>query len=132
MAHYAKIETIKKNIMEGNEVVAQETIENLVTEVIVANKDYVDTLEGTWVQTSYHTKEGKHLEGGEPLRKNFAGVGYTYDSSRDAFIPPKPFDSWVLNEDTCTWYPPTEMPIDDKKYRWIEESKTWQIAESGV
>ena len=132
MSHYAKVEKVTKDVIENNVVTGQVTIENLVTQVIVAEQDFIDTLEGRWIQTSYNTREGKHQAGGTPLRKNYAAVGYTYDSTRDAFIPPKPYDSWVLNEDTCTWYPPVDMPIDDKKYRWVEETKTWQIAESGV
>jgi hypothetical protein len=76
-------------------------------------------------QTSYNTYGGVHANGGTPLRKNYAGIGYTYDSQRDAFIPPKPFASWVLNEDTCLWNAPTPMPTDNKYYQWNENTLTW-------
>jgi len=76
-------------------------------------------------QTSYNTHGGVHSNGGTPFRKNYAGIGYTYDSGRDAFIPPKPFNSWVLNESTCLWDAPVEMPTDDKMYRWDEETINW-------
>ena len=78
-----------------------------------------------WKQTSYNTKGGVHALGGTPLRKNYAGIGYTYDSSRDAFIPPKPFASWVLNEATCFWEAPTSMPTDGKMYKWDEPTLSW-------
>jgi hypothetical protein len=78
---------------------------NIVTQVIVAEQDFIDSglVEGTWIQTSYNTVGGVHTQGGEPLRKNYAGIGFTYDATRDAFIPPKPDGDWVLNEDTCLW-----------------------------
>ena len=76
-------------------------------------------------QTSYNTHGGVHSNGGTPFRKNYAGIGYTYDSGRDAFIPPKPFNSWVLNESTCLWDAPVAMPTDDKFYRWDEETINW-------
>jgi hypothetical protein len=76
-------------------------------------------------QTSYNTHGGVHSLGGTPFRKNYAGIGYTYDSSRDAFIPPKPFNSWVLNESTCLWDAPVAMPTDNKMYRWDEETINW-------
>ena len=84
-----------------------EIVDGKVVNVIVAEQEYVDTLSGTWVQTSYNTYGGVHKLGGTPLRKNFAGVGYTYDTGRDAFYAPKPFTSWTLNEETCLWEPPT-------------------------
>ena len=77
-----------------------------------------------WKQTSYNTHGGQHPDG-RPLRKNYAGVGYSYDEQRDAFIPPKPFASWLLNESTCLWEAPTPMPIDGKRYSWNEEQLTW-------
>lgn len=85
MAHYAKIEN------------------DIVVQVIVAEQDFIDTLDGEWVQTSYNTIGGVHTLGGTPLRKNYAGFGYTYDRIRDAFIPPKPSEDAVLDEDTCLW-----------------------------
>ena len=87
-------------------------------------------LGGTWVQTSYNTHGGVHALGGTPLRKNYAGIGYTYDSERDAFIPPKPFDSWLLNEDTCLWDAPTPYPSDGGMYRWDEDTLAWVAVES--
>ena len=102
-------------------------VENgIVTQVIVAEQDVIDSgLFGTgWVQTSYNTHGGQHPEG-RPLRKNYAGIGYTYDAVRDAFIPPKPFASWALNETTCLWDAPTPMPTDEKFYKWNEEQLAW-------
>ena len=77
-----------------------------------------------WKQTSYNTHGGQHPEG-RPLRKNYAGIGYSYDEQRDAFIPPKPFTSWGLNESTCLWEAPTPMPNDGKRYSWNEEQLAW-------
>ena len=111
MSHFAKIEN------------------GTVTQVIVVEQDVLDTgLFGDpnlLVQTSYNTFGGVHVLGGTPLRKNYAGLGYTYDNSRDAFIPPTPFASWILNEDTCLWEAPTPMPTDDKQYSWDEETLSW-------
>jgi len=76
-------------------------------------------------QTSYNTHGGVHANGNTPLRKNYAGIGYTYDSQRDAFIPPKPYASWLLNEDTCRWTAPTPMPTDGKRYSWDEATLSW-------
>lgn len=102
---------------------------NIVTQVIVIEQDVVDTgLFGnpaSWIQTSYNTSGGVHKLGGTPLRKNYAGIGYTYDSTRDAFIPPKPYNSWTLNEDTCLWDAPTPMPTDGKPYLWDEDTTSW-------
>lgn len=111
MAHFAKV------------------LNGTVVEVIVAEPDFfdsfVDTSPGEWIQTSYNTKGGVHELGGTPLRKNFAGIGYTYDSQRDAFIPPKPYASWILNEETCLWEPPTPYPNDGKEYNWNESTTSW-------
>jgi hypothetical protein len=102
---------------------------NIVTQVIVIEQDVVDTgLFGdpaSWIQTSYNTHGGVHSQGGTPLRKNYAGIGYTYDSTRDAFIPPKPFNSWVLNETSCLYEAPTPMPNDGKIYTWDEATTSW-------
>jgi hypothetical protein len=78
-------------------------------------------------QTSYNTKGGVHLLGNTPLRKNYAGIGYTYDPIRDAFIPPQPFPSWLLNEDTCLWDAPTPMPTDGQLYNWDEATTSWVV-----
>ena len=112
MAHYAKV------------------VSGVVTRVIVADQDFIDNMveeeAGEWVQTSYNTYGGEHLNGGTPLRKNFASVGYTYDAAKDAFIPPQTFPSWVLNETSCLWEPPTPIPDNENVYRWDEETTSWQ------
>ena len=84
-------------------------------------------LGGTWKKTSYNTVGGVHTNGGTPFRKNYAGIGYKYDATRDAFIPPKPFPSWNLNEDTCLWEAPTPMPVvEGKFYTWDEATTSWK------
>jgi len=113
MAHYAKVNQGK------------------VIEVIVAEPEFfnnfVDSSPGEWIQTSYNTRGGVHTLGGTSLRKNFAGIGFTYDAQRDAFIPPKPFESWTLDENTCQWEAPTSMPNDNKEYRWNESTTSWDV-----
>ena len=104
-------------------------VDGKVTQVIVAEKEFFDTFvdnsPGQWIQTSYNTHGGVHANGGTPLRKNYAGLGYTYDAVRDAFIPPKPFASWLLNDNTCLWEAPVAMPADGKPYTWNEATKAW-------
>ena len=93
--------------------------------------DFLNNLYGTtdvWKQTSYNTKSGVHILGGTPFRKNHASKGMSYDESRDAFIPSKPFASWVLNEDTCQWEAPVSRPFD-KPYTWNEENQSWDAIE---
>lgn len=107
MAHYAKIEN------------------DIVVQVIVAEQDFIDTLEGEWVQTSYNTLGGKHLLGGTPLRKNYAGIGMVYDRERDAFRTSQPFNSWSLNEDSCVWEAPIPYPNDGDIYYWDEDKLEW-------
>ena len=120
MAHFAKV------------------IDGIVQQVIVAEKEIIDSgIVGDsllWVQTSYNTRGGIYYEPNsdipsqnqsKALRKNYAGMGYTYDKDRDAFIPPKPFNSWILNESTCNWESPVAYPTDGKKYEWNEETLTW-------
>lgn len=80
-------------------------------------------------RTSYNTRGGIHTNGGTPLRKNYAGIGYTYDEQRDAFIPPQPYSAWVLNEETCNWSPPIAYPDDELTYVWDEESVSWKVVE---
>lgn len=105
-------------------------LNGIVTQVIVAEAEFFDTFvdssPGAWIQTSYNTRGGVHKNGGTPLRKNYAGIGYTYDAQRDAFIPPKPFASWTLNDDTCLWDAPTPMPQDGKPYVWDEAALNWK------
>ncbi len=102
--------------------------DGVVTRVIVAEQEFfdtfVDTSPGEWIQTSYNTHGGQHPEG-RPLRKNYAGIGYTYDRERDAFIPPKPYDSWLLNEESCLWESPVPYPNDGKIYQWDESQLAW-------
>jgi hypothetical protein len=104
-------------------------VDGLVTQVIVAEPDFfatfVDSSPGEWIQTSYNTLGGVHQLGGTPLRKNYAGIGYTYDRIRDAFIPPQPYASWTLNEETCLWESPTPYPTDGKFYEWNESTQEW-------
>ena len=108
-------------------------IENgLVTQVIVAEQGFIDGQDGHWVQTSYNTKAGIHYapnsnepDGGVALRKNYAGIGYAYDEQRDAFIPPKPFPSWLLDEPSCTWEAPTPHPNDENPWDWDEQKREW-------
>jgi hypothetical protein len=91
--------------------------------------DFLTKLHGwaIWVQTSYNTQGGVHNSGGTPLRKNHAGIGMTYDEDRDAFIAPRPFNSWILNEQTCQWNAPVAYPTDGKKYNWNETNLTWDL-----
>ena len=84
-------------------------------------------LGGTWLKTSYNTLAGVHTKGGTPFRKNYAGIGYTYDSGRDAFIAPKPFASWVLNEESCVYEAPVAYPTDGEMYTWNEETTSWDL-----
>jgi hypothetical protein len=126
MAHFAKL-----------------GVGNIVEQVIVVSNDIatteqagIDFLKNLYkdqhlpiIQTSYNTYGGVHNNNGTPLRKNFAGIGYQYDQQRDAFIAPKPFNSWILNEDTCLWNAPVAMPIDDNKYKWNEQTLSWDIVE---
>ena len=111
MAHFAKVN------------------QGIVEKVIVAEQDFIDNLidnsPGEYIQTSYNTSGGVHLNGETPLRKNYAQVGGTYDATRDAFIPPKPYESWTLNNTTCLWEPPVAMPDDDKQYTWNETNQAW-------
>ena len=104
-------------------------VDGVVTQVIVAEPEFfetfVDSSPGEWIQTSYNTRGGQHTLGGTPLRKNYAGIGFTYDRVKDAFIPPKPFASWLLNEDTCLWDAPVSMPDDGKIYTWDEATTNW-------
>jgi hypothetical protein len=120
MAHFAKVNN------------------GIVEQVIVAEPEFFDTFvdssPGQWIQTSYNTRGGVHYDPstGEPsadqskaLRKNYAGLGYSYDAGRDAFIPPKPYASWTLNDDTCLWEAPVAYPTDGGRYTWDESTTTW-------
>jgi hypothetical protein len=108
---------------------------NIVTEVITGKNEGEDGID--WEQwygdfrgqvckrTSYNTSAGVHSNGGTPFRKNYAGIGYSYDPTLDAFIPPKPYSSWLLNTTSCIWDSPTPYPTDDKRYTWNEETVSW-------
>jgi hypothetical protein len=122
MAHFAKIND-----------------SNIVTEVIVVSNDiatsesagvtFINTLYGTtdtWKQTSYNTYANTHKLDGTPFRKNYAGIGFSYDASKDAFIPPKPYNSWTLNNTTCLWESPVAIPNDGKRYTWNESILQWE------
>jgi len=122
MAHFAKVQ------------------DGIVTQVIVAEPEFfntfVDTSPGEWIQTSYNTRGGVHYapnsndpDGGEALRKNYAGIGFTYDRDRDAFIPPRPYASWTLNDSTCLWEAPVSYPTDGQDYIWNEDTTSWDLIE---
>ena len=120
MSHFAKVEN------------------GIVKQVIVAETEFFDTFvdssPGQWIQTSYNTRGGVHYDPNtnqpsadqsKALRKNYAGIGYSYDAQRDAFIPPKPYASWVLDEQTCLWNAPVPYPTDGGRYTWNEANQTW-------
>lgn len=112
--------------------------DGIVTQVIVAEQEFfntfVDSSPGEWIQTSYNTKGGVHYapnsdepDGGVALRKNFAGIGFTYDKELDAFIPPKLYASWILDETSCLWEAPVPMPANGNAYAWNEEAQSWEL-----
>ena len=120
MAHFAKV------------------VNGTVEQVIVAEPEFFDTFvdssPGEWIQTSYNTRGGVHYnpetgepDGGVALRKNYAGIGFTYDAAKDAFIPPKPYNSWNLNEETCLWEAPVAYPEDGNMYTWNEDTTNWDL-----
>jgi len=128
MASFAKL---NNNIIERVESVVNEVIrDSNGVEQEQLGIQFLKSLYGqdtNWKQTSYNTNGGVHLLGGIPFRKNHAGIGYTYDLQRDAFIAPKPYNSWVLNETTCNWDAPITRPIDDNMYKWNEEILNWEL-----
>ena len=99
---------------------------NIVTQVIIAEQDFINIIEGEWIQTSYNTYGGKHLLGGTPLRYNYAGIGYIYNREYDAFHAPQPYNSWILNKETFIWEPPIPYPTDGKMYNWDESIINWK------
>ena len=126
MAHFAKLDIFKK-VIKVLVVDDKDTQDKNGNEKESIGAKYLhDGFGGTWVRTSYNTLSGVHKLGGTPFRKNFAGIGYTYDDTRDSFIPPKHFKSWTLNEDTCQWDPPTPYPDDEKMYDWNEGTTSWE------
>jgi len=123
MAHFAKLGT-------GNIIEIVEAVSNDIATTEQAGVDFLNNLYGSrdaWKQTSYNTYGGVHKLGGTPLRKNYASIGFTYDQTLDAFIAPKPFNSWTLNETTCLWEAPTAYPTDGEDYNWNETTKSWDL-----
>ena len=131
MAHFAKLDenniVTAVNVVHSNELLV-DGVENEQKGI-----DFLNTLHKTndnWKQTSYNTEGGVHKLGGTPFRKNHAGIGFTYDEAKDAFIPPKLYPSWILNEETCQWDAPVTYPDDDpnsnKTYDWNEETNSWE------
>ena len=123
MAHFAKLGT--GNIIERVEVVSNNIATTEQAGVEFLQNLYKDI--SAWKQTSYNTRGGEHIMGGTPFRKNYAGIGYIYNQTKDAFIPPKPFNSWILNETTCLWEAPVTYPDDGEKYTWNESTTTWDL-----
>ena len=125
MAHFAKLGT-------GNIVLKVEVVSNDIATTEKAGEEFLQNLHGSrdvWKQTSYNTIGGEHKLGGTPFRKNYAGIGFTYDEVRDAFIEPKPYDSWTLNEETCLWEAPVALPDTENRYNWNEETKQWDLVD---
>ena len=126
MAHFAKLGT-------GNIIEKVEVVSNDIATTEQAGIDFINNLYNTrdvWKQTSYNTQGGVHQLGNTPFRKNYAGVGYSYDQIRDAFIAPKPYASWTLNETTCQWEAPVAYPDDGQKYQWNDDSESWVLVDN--
>jgi len=132
MASFAKIENnivtivvaVVNEVLKDSNGIEQESIG------IQFLKTLYNEPNAIWKQTSYNTIGGIHQLGGTPFRKNHAGIGFQYDQTRDAFIPPKPFNSWILNEDTCLWNAPVAYPVDNNvnnRYKWNEEIQNWEL-----
>lgn len=118
MAHFAELDennNVLRVVVVANDVIIEDGVEKEQL-----GKDFCQQLfGGNWIQTSYNGT----------IRKNYAGTGYTYDMTRDAFIPPKPFNSWLLDDDTCLWHSPIPYPDDGDKYLWDEDTLSWTLAE---
>jgi hypothetical protein len=130
MASFAKLNS--NNIVERVESVVNEVLKDsngIEQEAIGIQflKTLYNEPNAVWKQTSYNTNGGVHSLGGTPFRKNHAGIGYTYDQQRDAFISPKPFNSWILNEQTCLWEAPVARPNDGNRYTWNEQTLSWDL-----
>tara|TARA_R110000851_G_scaffold55984_1_gene131009 strand:+ start:487 stop:870 length:384 start_codon:yes stop_codon:yes gene_type:complete len=126
MTHFAKLGI-------GNKVLKVEVVSNDVALTEQAGRDFLNNIyntNDTWFQTSYNTYGGEHRLGGTPFRKNYAGIGYKYDQTRDAFIPKKPYASWILNEDTCLWEAPVALPDTENRYSWNEETTNWDLVDN--
>jgi len=123
MAHFCKLG-------KGSKVERVEVISNDIATTEQAGVDFLNNLYKTnnvWKQASYNTRGGQHLTGGTPFRKNYPAIGWKYDQTRDAFIPPKPHNSWTLNETTCLWEAPVVKPDDGQSYDWNETTQTWDL-----
>jgi hypothetical protein len=133
MASFAKI-GLNNKVIEVQSVVNEVIHDSNGIEQEVIGIDFLTKLTGypVWKQTSYNTLGGVHNNNGTPLRKNHAGIGYTYDEDRDAFIPKKPFNSWVLNETTCLWESPIPYPQDNNRYNWNEQNQSWDLIEDNI
>ena len=128
MASFAKI-GLNNKVIEVLSVVNEVLYDSNGIEQETIGIDFLTKLTGypLWKQTSYNTHGGVHNNNGTPLRKNHAGIGYTYDEDRDAFIPKKPFNSWVLNETTCLWESPIPYPQNNNRYNWNEQNQSWDL-----
>jgi hypothetical protein len=125
MAHFAKLGV-------GNIIQRVEVVSNDIATTEQAGVEFLQNLykdRAVWKQTSYNTHGGIHKLDGTPFRKNYAGIGYTYDQTRDAFIPPKTYNSWILNETTCLWEAPVAYPTDGQRYNWNETNQSWDLIE---
>jgi hypothetical protein len=133
MASFAKI-GLNNKVIEVLSVVNEVLHDSNGIEQEIIGIDFLTKLTGypVWKQTSYNTVGGVHNNNGTPLRKNHAGIGYTYDEDRDAFIPKKPFNSWVLNESTCLWESPIPYPQDNNTYKWNEQNQSWDLIEDNI
>ncbi len=129
MARFAELDVFKK-VIRVLVLDDKDTQDKKGNEVESVGAKYLNNgFGGTWVRTSYNTQGGVHRLGGTPFRKNHAGIGFTYDEARDAFIPPQLYNSWTLNEDTCQWEAPVALPDDGKAYDWNEETNSWDLLE---
>ena len=133
MASFAKI-GLNNKVIEVLSVVNEVLHDSNGVEQEAIGIDFLTKLTGypVWKQTSYNTHGGVHDNNGTPLRKNHAGIGYTYDEDRDAFIPKKPFNSWVLNKTTCLWESPIPYPQDNNEYKWNEQNQSWDLIENNI
>ena len=125
MAHFAEIDALHK-VVRILVLDNKDTQDESGNEVESVGAKYLsDGFGGTWKRTSYNTSGGVHSLDGTPFRKNYAGIGFTYDKTRGAFIAPQPYLSWLLDDDTCQWNAPTPMPVDGKRYDWDESTTSW-------
>ena len=129
MAHFAKL-GIGNKVLEVHVVNNEVITDDNGQEQEQLGVDFLNNLYGTndvWKQTSYNTYGGEHKLGGTPFRKNYAGIGFKYNQTLDAFIEPQPFESWTLNETTCLWEAPVAYPDDGQRYKWNQETKQWDV-----